>query len=345
MYGEFFENIKELGAKDEGLVLTCISGDRIGEKAIASGGELKCLDGSGFLSEHREELLKIDKGGIYTVSGERIYAEHIGREKRLIICGGGHVSIALIRMGKLLGFPITVIEDRPLFADNAKHAGADRVICEDFAVALSEFESDSSCYFIVVTRGHQHDRECLRHICRKKYGYIGMMGSKRRVAMVLEGLRQEGISEDTVSAIHSPIGLSIAAETPEEIAVSVMAEIIAVKNGKSRSFGYPEELLCGLLKGSGRRVLCTIVARRGSAPREVGTKLLILSDRTVIGTIGGGCSEAEVVRRGCELLLEDKPTAELFHVDLLDSAAAEEGMVCGGALDVLLETFDYCPRA
>ena len=170
------------------------------------------------------------------------------------------------------------------------------------------------------------------------------MGSKRRVRIVKEKLAEEGIPREVLDAVYTPIGLAIGAETPEEIAVSVMAEIIEVKNQKKRNFGYPKEILDAILGANpherpmeGRKILTTIVTRKGSAPREVGTKMLILPDGRCIGTIGGGCVEADVMRRGREMLLDEDPKPILYHVDLTDDAASEEGMVCGGVLDVLME--------
>ena len=109
----------------------------------------------------------------------RVYCERVSRTPRLIICGGGHVSMPIIRLGKMLGFAVTVIEDRPKFADNARAAGADMVVCQPFASALSQIRGDSDSWFIIVTRGHRYDTECLDAILQKKYAYVGMMGSRR----------------------------------------------------------------------------------------------------------------------------------------------------------------------
>ncbi len=342
MTREFWKELDELNPNTENYVLTLLDGQEAGEKALLSNHRLFWTEKTdGFFRERREEVEAISESGVLELYGRQVYAELLGREKRLIICGAGHVSIAMIRIGKLMGCAVTVIEDRPVFAENARRAGADTVLCEDFTEALKALPSDRDCYFIIVTRGHRYDQDCLRVITSKPHAYIGMMGSKRRVRFVKEALEAEGIDRALLDSVYTPIGLSIGAETPEEIAVSVMAEIIQVKNRRRRAFGYPKEIVEGIVGAGGeaeegQKLLCTIIRRKGSAPREIGTKMLLLPDRRCIGTIGGGCAEAEVVQRGQELLLGEERLA-IFHVDLLDSAAAEEGMVCGGVLDVMAE--------
>ena len=115
-----------------------------------------------------------------------------------------------------------------------------------------------------------------------------------------------------------------------------MAEIIEVKNRQGRGGGYPEEILEALGR-PGRKVLLTIVARHGSAPRSVGTKMLVLSDGTCVGTIGGGCAEALLIQKARDSLSGEAPQPQLCHVDLTVEDAEERGMVCGGTMEVLFE--------
>ena len=204
---------------------------------------------------------------VVTEDGIRIYRERIGGRKKLYICGGGHVSMPIIRIGKMIGFTVTVLEDRPKFADNARAAGADRVFCEPFGDGLARITGDEDSWFVIVTRGHRYDTECLECILRKRHAYVGMMGSRRRVAIVKDQLHQKGVSRELLDSVHTPIGLKIGAETPEEIAVSIMAEIIQVKNSRDNSGGYSEEMLRGLMSEDGRKkTVATIVSRKGSAP-------------------------------------------------------------------------------
>ncbi len=341
---EFYKIINELSPNSESMTVTVLDGSSIGEKAILCNGEVAYLSSpeKGLLAEHAEELKELKDSGIEEFFGAQIYTERIGHGKKLVICGAGHVSMPIIQIGRMVGMYVTAIDDRPYFAENARKAGANEVFCEPFTEALQKIDGDPDTYFVIVTRGHQWDSECLRNILKKPHAYIGMMGSKRRVGIVKQTMIEEGFDETLVNSLHSPIGLPINSETPEEIAVSVMAEIINEKN-KVKDFTYPEDIM-RMIAGSGKEepkyghlVMATIVARKGSAPREVGTKMLIASDGSCVNTIGGGCVEADVITTAKEMLLEETFEPQVIHVDLLADEAALEGEVCGGVLDVLME--------
>lgn len=275
---------------------------------------------------------------VVTEDGIRIYRERIGGRKKLYICGGGHVSMPIIRIGKMIGFTVTVLEDRPKFADNARAAGADRVFCEPFGDGLARITGDEDSWFVIVTRGHRYDTECLECILRKRHAYVGMMGSRRRVAIVKDQLHQKGVSRELLDSVHTPIGLKIGAETPEEIAVSIMAEIIQVKNSRDNSGGYSEEMLRGLMSEDGRKkTVATIVSRKGSAPRGIGTKMLIYEDGMTVDTIGGGCVESEIIQKALLMMRTGTPEFQICRVDMTMDAAEDEGMVCGGVVKVMLE--------
>ena len=267
----------------------------------------------------------------------RVYRERVRRAPKLVICGAGHVSMPIIRLGKMLGFTVTVLEDRPKFADNARAAGADHVLCETFREGLLQIQGDSDTWFVIVTRGHRYDSECLEAILGKESAYVGMMGSRRRVAAVKDQLAQNGVDPEKLDSVHTPIGLKISAETPEEIAVSIMAEIIQIKNGRERGSGYSEELLEALTEGKRKAVLATIISRKGSAPRGVGTKMLVREDGSTVDTIGGGCVESEIIRKALLMMRMGKPLFQVCRQDLTMEAAEDEGMVCGGVVEVMLE--------
>ncbi len=275
---------------------------------------------------------------VVTEDGISIYRERIGGRKKLYICGGGHVSMPIIRIGKMIGFTVTVLEDRPKFADNARAAGADRVFCEPFGDGLARITGDEDSWFVIVTRGHRYDTECLECILRKRHAYVGMMGSRRRVAIVKDQLHQKGVSRELLDSVHTPIGLKIGAETPEEIAVSIMAEIIQVKNNRDNSGEYSEEMLRGLMSEDGRKkTVATIVSRKGSAPRGIGTKMLIYEDGMTVDTIGGGCVESEIIQKALLMMRTGTPEFQICRVDMTMDAAEDEGMVCGGVVEVMLE--------
>ena len=317
----FYRQLKEAMKSEQGDIYTetVLRGVHAGEKRILQGNSLQDAG-------EREE------------DGGDVFRERIGRQPKLIICGAGHVSVPIIKMGKMLGFAVTVLEDRPRFADNARAAGADTVICEAFEKALEGIHGDSDSWFVIVTRGHRYDTICLENILHKTYAYVGMMGSRRRVAIVKDQLEESGISRETLDAVHTPIGLKIGAETPEEIAVSVMAEIIQVKNSREKGGGYSGEMLGALVSEEGRKkVVATIVSRKGSAPRSVGTKMLIFEDGTTVDTIGGGCVESEIIQKALLMMRAGEPRFQVCRVDMTSDAAEDEGMVCGGVVEVMME--------
>lgn len=272
--------------------------------------------------------------------GGRVFCECVRNVQKLVVCGGGHVSIPIIQIAKLLEFHVTVLEDRPKFADHVRAAGADEVICDAFEKGLEQIEGDADTYFVIVTRGHRYDEICLEKILQKANAYVGMMGSRRRVAIVKDQLEERGTKRALLDAVHTPIGLKIGAETPAEIAVSIFAEIIQVKNQVLGCGGYSKELMeavCGETYSRLKKVLATIISRKGSAPRGVGTKMVIAEDGSLVGTIGGGCAESEVISKALLMLREENRIFQICTVELTSEAAEDEGMVCGGRIEVMLE--------
>ena len=149
----------------------------------------------------------------------------------LVIAGGGHVGKALSEIAALCGFRVTVIDDRPEYADPERFPEAERVIRGRFEEVLADYPLDGTTYVVTVTRGHKHDEASLRSVIGRGAAYVGMIGSRRRARAVLGHLVEEGADPDAVAQVHTPIGLDIGAESPSEIAVSVMAEIILVRRG------------------------------------------------------------------------------------------------------------------
>ena len=320
-----------------GESFTVLEGEHAGEKGIAADGALSWdSEPHGFLEQHAGLLTDADFTGIREVDGTSVFCEALGGAKHLVICGAGHVALALCRMAKMVGLCVTIIEDRPSFAEEAKTAGADAVICADFTKGLEQAPGGLDTYFVIMTRAHQWDIDCMKIISKKPFAYVGMMGSGRRIAVVKERLLAAGVPENVVSSLHAPIGLPIRAETPEEIAVSVLAEIISIKNEKSRNDAFPEEIRQALQK-SGRKILCTIVKKNGAAPRSAGSKMLVFSDGTFAGTIGGGLAEARILTKAKEILAGKESEPALVNLTLTDSEADRDGMICGGEMSVFLE--------
>jgi xanthine dehydrogenase accessory factor len=149
----------------------------------------------------------------------------------LLIVGGGHVGRSIATIAAEAGFSVAVLDDREAFANAERFPMADRVICGDFIEELRRFPIDASTYIVCVTRGHKQDELSLREVAASPAAYVGMIGSVRRVSTVLTHLAREGVPRDALDRVHTPIGLDIGAETPEEIAVSIVAELVLVRRG------------------------------------------------------------------------------------------------------------------
>ena len=324
----FYEAIDEADQDKTTLLITVIDGEYAGEKALFSASEpMWASDADGFASfmdSHKDKLLSISESGIIELDGYTVYAELLGNNKRLVICGAGHVSMAVIAIGKLLGMHVTVIDDRQSLIQNAIVKGADEAVCKAFEEALREIQGDDDTLYVIVTRGHRYDMDCLRILAQKQHAYIGMIGSSRKIRFVMETLAEEGISKEFLDSVYAPIGLNIGAETPEEIAVAIMAQIIEVKSRTKRTLGFPSEMMKVLqAEGRDRLVMATIIARQGSSPRGVGSKMLIARDGSITGTIGGGLVEGSAIARGKQMLLDEERGYERKH---------ERGPECGAAI-------------
>ncbi|MDD3653007.1 MAG: XdhC family protein [Desulfotomaculaceae bacterium] len=153
---------------------------------------------------------------------------------QILILGGGHIALPLVKMASILGYHTTVVDDRPSFANTTRFPEAERVICVVFEDFLKELKTDRNTFIVIVTRGHKHDLDCLREVINKPAAYRGMIGSKKKIKAIYTQLEAEGITAEQLKEVHAPIGLNIGAETPEEIALSILAEIVNVwRGGKS----------------------------------------------------------------------------------------------------------------
>lgn len=163
--------------------------------------------------------------------------ELVAGAPRLVIFGGGHVGGAIARAATAAGWRVTVVDDRAEFTDKARHPTAAATITCDWHDVGSTLDLDGATYAVVATRGHQHDALIVDQIARRDLRYLGMLGSRRKVALTWELLTSWGVPRDRLDVIHAPIGIPIGADTPEEIAVSVVAEMIGVRRAQTRRRG------------------------------------------------------------------------------------------------------------
>lgn len=241
----------------------------------------------------------------------------------LVICGGGHVALEVAQHAGLLDFRIKVMDDRPEFANRERFPMAETVICDNFDHLEQYLEPNS--FYVVLTRGHGDDLSCVKTILEKADPvYLGMIGSKRKVATTLQRLREEGIPEAQLQMLHAPIGLPIGAVTPGEIAISILAQIIQEKNSKNTASASAE-----LLESQCSGILCVIIEKHGSSPRGVGSMMLVTEDAT-LDSIGGGPVEFAAIQDARE-----NPNAAIREYSLNNEESKKMGMICGGKNTVL----------
>ena len=250
-------------------------------------------------------------------------------------------SISVVRLAKLLGLPVLAIDDREEYAQMLRDAGADKVICLPFEQALQQVPGGEETYFVVVTRAHEFDVTCLQQILQKPAAYVGMMGSRGRAQLVCRQLLEQGADAQRVEALYAPIGLSIGSQTAEEIALSIMAQIVSIKNQRIRTEGFPPILLEAMHaadKANQPAVLATIIARHGSTPREVGAKMLISPDGQTAGSVGGGIMEHRTILAAQEMLAENSlQHSRVVHFSADGQNADAAIAACGGSMELLLE--------
>lgn len=164
----------------------------------------------------------------------QVFVEPILSQPIVYLFGAGHVGFALSKIAKMTGFRVAVIDDRPAYANAERFPDGDDFYIEDPATMLPMLKINKASYLVIACRGHLEDQRVLAEAIKTPASYIGMIGSKKKVNTVFSNLKAEGIPQKTLDSIHAPMGLPIATETPEEIAVSIMAEIIDVRRQKTK---------------------------------------------------------------------------------------------------------------
>jgi xanthine dehydrogenase accessory factor len=219
----------------------------VGSKMLvkADGGTMGTIGGGSIEKLVTEEALKVirmgkakrlnfslreDKEcGMICGGDVEVFIEPILQEPKLFIFGGGHIALALSKMAKMVGFRIVVIDNRPDYASPQRFPEAETTVATDYAQAFSNLEIDNMSYIVIVTHGHQGDEVVLEKAVKTEAKYIGMIGSKRKNRVIFDHLLAKGIPQELIDRVHAPIGLEIHASTSEEIAVSILAEIIEAR--------------------------------------------------------------------------------------------------------------------
>ena len=296
-------------------------------------------------------------GSVTSIKGESdcclTIIERYAAQSRMVILGAGHIAVQLAPIAKRAEFEVLVYDDRASFANAKNFPDADVVICDSFTHLFQRVQLHNTDYVVVVTRGHKHDVSCLQGILAgSKPAYTGMIGSKRRVAIVKQQLSAEGYDAQRIEQIHAPIGLKIGAITPFEIAISIIAEIIKVKRldlNKGSLVSSDLNAVKTLAQDSSQfDAVATVYKTEGSVPVNSGAKLAMGYAGELAGTIGGGCSEAEVMQAARELInrgacknsdSDASYCSNGWRSQLVDMSNSAEGsgMVCGGMMQVVIE--------
>jgi xanthine dehydrogenase accessory factor len=246
---DLFAEISQIRARRESAVLaTIVSGGEAHARKLliradgSTTGSLgdpayelavqEALDEKGRIPEDLLEVLEVGEGPDDLV--QKVFLESICPEPSLYLFGGGHVSFAIARIAVTVGFRIVVVDDRPMFANKERFPMADETLTIDLETAFDQLKIDDLAYLCAVTRGHQHDKPIVRQAVKTDAAYIGMIGSRRKIALMWKELEAEGIPRELLDCVHAPVGLDIGADNPEEIAVSIVAELINVRRSRGK---------------------------------------------------------------------------------------------------------------
>lgn len=291
-------------------------------------------------------LIRLNRGespDLILAADGKEYIRKFERADRLILLGCGHVSVDVYRLAKTLDFEIVAVDDRPSFANYERFPRA-QVICDDFVSAIGQLHIKENDYVCVLTRGHLWDIQCIRAVLGGVMPYyLGVISSKSRADGLRRILADEGFDQEDINRIHAPIGLKIGAMTTAEIAVSICAELIQERHKKYveprenelMQTNVNDELLRYLSESTEPRALVTVLSSAGSTPVKSGSMMAVNSLGLVSGTIGGGCGEAAAINKARRIIGTGE--AAVLSVDMNNEVAADNDMVCGGSMTVLIE--------
>lgn len=306
--------------KGESLVRkTVLSGEGVGDEAIFSQKEMVASLARKPHSWDEDDLL----------------IERLDSKMELVLCGGGHVAKELYSIAQILNMEIAILDERLEFCNRELYPHAS-LFCAPFKETLAKDQGWIKPYFVIITRGHSFDQQCLEMTLRLPHSYIGMIGSKRKVAITLDNLKKQGVSEESLEAVHAPIGLAIGAVTASEIAISILAEIISIYRKDTDSVRLDPKLLKTLGEKTGY-ILARVVKKSGSAPCDVGFQLGVFSDGSTQGTVGGGLVEASAIAYARSMLADKTMADAVVEYALDNTKAGSLGMTCGGEVALLFQ--------
>lgn len=231
-----FKTAKML-VRDDGTIMGTIGGGCVEAEVWQAAREVMESEKPRTLTFDLNQDPKYDTGLVCGGTLE-IFVEPILPPAELYIFGAGHVAASLYKVARIAGFDITVVDDREVYASRERFPEAQQVIAEDFEKAMAQLSPSESSYIVIVTRGHRDDMRVLRWAVQTPARYIGMIGSKRKTITIFKELQNEGLAAQLFDRVHAPVGLDIGAITPEEIAVSITAELIAKRRNVERELPH-----------------------------------------------------------------------------------------------------------
>lgn len=330
MYKEIYQILEKTGKVKTAMVL---NGNHKGEKCLIKEEHCTAFDGGQaqeFWKEYEEQLVSCQDTKVIRIDETDFFVEIYVKNPQLIILGGGHVSQPVAKIGKMLGFHVTVMDDREEFVTKERFPDADRLIQGTYEEIPEKIPVYENAYYVIVTRGHLGDSASARQILKRPYVYLGMIGSRNKVKLTREKLLREGFTEDQLNTIHAPIGLPIGGHMPAEIAVSITAEIVQEKNKYNVS--YIDEAVEKAVWEKEKGVMITIISKRGSSPRGTGSKMFLDREGRSHGSIGGGNVEFQALKYAPKA-----QHGEIKSYNLSNQGGANLGMICGGEVEVLYE--------
>ena len=227
-----FETAKML-VRDDGSIMGTVGGGCVEAEVWQAAREVMESEKPRTLTFNLNQNPKYDTGLVCGGTLD-IFIEPVLPPASLYIFGAGHVALSLYRTAKNAGFDVSIIDDRESYANRDRFPDAKEVIAEDYDKAMSRLAPHETSYLVIVTRGHRDDMRVLRWAVQTQARYIGMIGSKRKTITIFRELVKEGLPENLFERVHAPVGLDIGALTPEEIAVAITAELIAVRRRVER---------------------------------------------------------------------------------------------------------------
>ena len=340
------------------------------------GGDVNELVGSQFLYEQNGKQLTTNKpfpldlalpfyteieAGLCQVKHNNhlleLMIEPLSPPPTLLVLGSGHIAECLVSIGHLLCYEVIVVDDRPEFANPLKLPMADQIWCGSFSEMLPNVSLHSHCFAVLATRGHQTDAIALSYLINKQIPYIGMVGSKRKIRSIYTLLDKQGIHVSQHKNVYAPVGLDINSETPQEIALSILAEVQLIRYGGSgrtlssmdqqpkvhsndKQRNRPDLDLFRKMASAQEKnepfAAITVIETAGHVPRGTGTRMMVSADGRIDGTIGGGRRESELIELSLKCLTEGEPHRATVHFSgTYDSFQP----VCGGSFEFFIQPY------